>query len=94
MGGDSLRATRVISKVLKIFGVELPLRSLFEAPTVADMALAVTQNQGEQKTLHSNTVHRINRGNEEELLAKIDHLSDQEVEALLKDMLVEEETNK
>jgi len=42
LGGDSLRATRIVSRVLDTFRVELESRSLLEAATVADMAVAIT----------------------------------------------------
>lgn len=43
LGGHSLLATQVISEIRQAFAIELPLRCLFESPTIAGLAVQVNQ---------------------------------------------------
>lgn len=72
LGGHSLLATQVISRVITDFEVELPLQSLFGAPTVADMGLAITQSQAE----------KAGQADVERMLADLETLSEAQVDRL------------
>ena len=46
LGGHSLMAAQVIARVRQTLGVELPLRAMFEAPTIAQFAELIESNGG------------------------------------------------
>ena len=43
LGGDSLMATRIVARVKTALQVELPLRALFDRPTVAQTASLISR---------------------------------------------------
>jgi amino acid adenylation domain-containing protein len=48
LGGHSLLATQALSRMRQAFGMDLPLRLLFDRPTVAGVAEAIVQRELEQ----------------------------------------------
>jgi acyl carrier protein len=79
LGGHSLLATQIILQVIKAFQVELPVQSLFEAQTVAEMAVIITRNQA----------GRVEGEEFSRLLTDLDGLSDEEAQRLLAQEIAE-----
>ena len=48
LGGHSLLATQVMSRIRDAFQTDIPLRALFEKPTIQELAMAVIHHGGDQ----------------------------------------------
>lgn len=73
LGGHSLMATQLSARLYSNLQVELSLATLLQAPTIAELAVAVVSAQAD----------KTNPAAVESLLAEIGQLSDSEVEQLL-----------
>jgi alpha-ketoglutarate-dependent taurine dioxygenase/acyl carrier protein len=61
LGGHSLLATRVASRIRDSFAVELPLRALFESPTIAALAERIESAQREADGIETAPLRRAPR---------------------------------
>ena len=73
LGGHSLLATQVVGRLREVFPVDLPLRMLFESPTVAGLTEKMVQQAGPTQALEDIA----------KTLREMAELSEGEVEALL-----------
>jgi non-ribosomal peptide synthetase component F/acyl carrier protein len=78
LGGHSLLAIRVLGKLSRQFGVRLPLRSLFDTPTIAELAQVVDAE-----------VDAVRQRELAAALASMEGLSDDDVQRLMTDKTTE-----
>jgi len=75
LGGHSLMATQVTARVREMFNVDVPLRELFEAPTIASLAEMITHR----------LIEREDEAGLVEALAELEEMSDEDVQRMLAD---------
>src|SRR5664279_5064230 len=64
LGGHSLMAVQVIARVRQTFGVELPLRAMFDAPTIGQFGQRIAEARGTRSGVAGPLITRVPRDGE------------------------------
>lgn len=73
LGGHSILVVQLVSRIREVFQEELPLRSVFEHPTILELAELLLEDPQKRARIEKTA----------ELILKVSHLTDEEAEALL-----------
>lgn len=92
LGGHSLLATQVISRLRDAFQLEVPLQSIFESPTVAELAGIIDHQRQMEAAGAPETIGPIAVDPGGGRPIRVDALSDEEVAAMLDTLLAGKET--
>jgi acyl carrier protein len=93
LGGHSLLVLQVMARIRRRFGLELPVRTVFEEPTIAGLATAVEKAEAQGLKAQTPILERRPRptppptASREALLAQLGQLSKEEAQILLQESL-------
>ena len=78
LGGHSLLATRLVARLRSVLSIELPLRAVFESPTLVDLSETVLQQEGQRIRIEKTA----------EVLLELEQLSEGEAGQMLEEVIV------
>jgi acyl carrier protein len=80
VGGHSLLATQLVSNIRETFDIELPLRAIFETPTIARLAGTIDALRPEHEAVEQDLAR---------ILESLENLSEEAARSLLNEKLQE-----
>jgi acyl carrier protein len=90
LGGHSLMVMQVVARIRKEFEVEVPIRTLFEDPTIKGLAREVEESKAKGiKAFAPISSYLHAQNNQDRLRVQVDKMSREELEELLRQVLKE-----
>ena len=89
LGGDSLLIVQIRSQLQKRLNIDISISDSFEYPTISVLAEYLSKKQVEQPVIQQfHKIERAKRSNAKDILAKVNKISDQQVDSLLKEIQI------
>jgi amino acid adenylation domain-containing protein len=83
LGGSSLLVGQLLARLHRLFRVELSMKTIFEHPTIAELAEIITQSNSASNDTLPGPIESRGQHYEEQLLSMIDLLTDEEIKTFI-----------